>query len=54
MKLINWIIRFVKKILTKYDPIISKISDDNITRFNVDRSYDTLIDNYTNQGLTCK
>ena len=30
MKLINWIIRFVKKILTKYDPIISKISDDNI------------------------
>lgn len=30
MKLIKWIINFVKKILDKYDPIISKVSDDNI------------------------
>lgn len=37
-----------------YDLDLTKISDTNITRFNVDRSYETLIDNYTNQGLTCK
>lgn len=37
-----------------YDLDLTKISDENISRFNVDRSYETLIDNYTNQGLTCK
>ena len=31
-----------------------KISDDDIGRFNVDRSYETLRNNYTTQGLTCK
>ena len=37
-----------------YDLDLTKISDDDIGKFNVDRSYTTLKDNYTNQGLTCK
>ena len=37
-----------------YDLDLTKISDDDIGRFNVDRSYTTLKNNYTNQGLTCK
>lgn len=37
-----------------YNLDLTKISDDDIGRFNVDRSYTTLRDNYTNQGLTCK
>ena len=37
-----------------YDLDLTKISDDDIGRFNVDRSYTTLRNNYTNQGLTCK
>lgn len=37
-----------------YDLDLTKISDDDISRFNVDRSYTTLKKNYTNQGLTCK
>lgn len=37
-----------------YDLDLTKISDDDINRFNVDRSYTTLRNNYTNQGLTCK
>ena len=37
-----------------YDLDLTKISDDDIGRFNVDRSYQTLRDNYTSQGLTCK
>lgn len=37
-----------------YDLDLTKISDTDITRFNVDRSYKTLINNYTSQGLTCK
>lgn len=37
-----------------YDIDLTKISDDDIGRFNVDRSYTTIKNNYTNQGLTCK
>ena len=37
-----------------YDLDLTKISDNDISRFNVDRSYTTLKNNYTNQGLTCK
>lgn len=37
-----------------YDLDLTKISDDDIDRFNVDRSYTTLKNNYTTQGLTCK
>lgn len=37
-----------------YDLDLTKISDDDIGKFNVNRSYTTLKDNYTNQGLTCK
>ena len=37
-----------------YNLDLTKISDEDINRFNVDRSYQTLRDNYTNQGLTCK
>lgn len=37
-----------------YDLDLTKISDDNIGRFNVDRSYNTLKQIYTKQGLTCK
>lgn len=37
-----------------YDLDLTKISDDDIDRFNVDRSYTTLRNNYTTQGLTCK
>jgi len=37
-----------------YNLDLTKISDDDINRFNVDRSYTTLRNNYTNQGLTCK
>ena len=37
-----------------YDLDLTKISDDDIGRFNVDRSYTTIRNNYTNQGLTCK
>lgn len=37
-----------------YDLDLTKISDADIGRFNVDRSYTTIKDNYTNQGLTCK
>lgn len=37
-----------------YDLDLTKITDDDIGRFNVDRSYKTLKNNYTNQGLTCK
>lgn len=37
-----------------YDLDLTKISDDDIGKFNVDRSYKTLRNNYTNQGLTCK
>lgn len=37
-----------------YDLDLTQISDDDIGRFNVDRSYTTLRNNYTNQGLTCK
>lgn len=37
-----------------YNLDLTKISDDDIGRFNVDRSYQTLKSNYTNQGLTCK
>ena len=37
-----------------YDLGLTKISDEEIDRFNVDRSYTTLKNNYTTQGLTCK
>lgn len=37
-----------------YDLDLTKISDDDLTNFNVDRSYETLRKNYTDQGLTCK
>ncbi len=37
-----------------YDLDLTKISDNDIGRFNVDRSYTTLKNNYINQGLTCK
>lgn len=37
-----------------YDLDLTKISDDDLTNFNVDRSYKTLKNNYANQGLTCK
>jgi len=37
-----------------YNLDLNKISDNDIDRFNVDRSYTTLRNNYTNQGLTCK
>lgn len=37
-----------------YDLDLTKISDDDIDRFNVDRSFTSLKDTYTNQGLTCK
>ena len=37
-----------------YDLDLTKISDADIGRFNVDRSYETLRNNYTTQGLTCK
>lgn len=37
-----------------YDLDLTKISDDDLANFNVDRSYETLRKNYTDQGLTCK
>ena len=37
-----------------YDLDLTKISDTDITKFNVDRNFTTLKNNYTNQGLTCK
>jgi len=37
-----------------YDLDLTKISDTDISRFNVNRSYKTLRKNYTDQGLTCK
>ena len=37
-----------------YDLDLTTIDDNDISRFNVDRSYTTLRRNYTNQGLTCK
>jgi len=37
-----------------YNLDLTKITDDDIGRFNVDRSYNTLKKNYTDQGLTCK
>lgn len=37
-----------------YNIDVTKLNDNDISRFNVDRSYTTLKNNYTNQGLTCK
>lgn len=37
-----------------YNLDLTKITDTDIGRFNVDRSYTTLKKNYTDQGLTCK
>lgn len=37
-----------------YDLDLTKISDADIGKFNVNREYETLKNTYSNQGLTCK
>ena len=37
-----------------YDIDLTAMSDNDISRFNVNRNYTTLVNNYETQGLTCR